>query len=128
MPVIDNQDHGFDAILGAEPRSRVTLSEVLGGLTHRGTELHVALREVDHNRSFVERLRRASLHSALHVYSSADLHEKMMVGWGWVLKGSMNFTWNGVQVNEESLEFEVGNAEAARQRLELRTRWIGGLG
>jgi hypothetical protein len=128
MPVIDNQDHRFDAVLGAEPRSRVTLSEVLGELTHRGTQVHVALREVDHNRSFVERLRRASLAPALHVYSSADLHEKMMVGWAWVLKGSMNFTWNGVQVNEESVEFEVGNAEAARQRLELRTRWIGGLG
>ena len=127
VPVIDNSTRQFDAVIGGELRSQLTLSEVLGGLTRHGTQLHVALREEDHNRTFVERLQRASHPGALHIYSSADLHEKMMVGWAWVLKGSMNFTWNGLQRNEESIEFEVGQAEAARQRLELRTRWIGGL-
>lgn len=126
MTVVDNSTRQFDAVLGAEPRSRMTLSEVLGALTRRGTQLHVALRDEDHNQTFVDRLGRASAPESLHVYSSADLHEKIMVGWSWVLKGSMNFTWYGVQRNEESIEFEVGHAEAARQRLELRTRWIGG--
>lgn len=127
VPIIDNSTRQFDAVMGEMPRSRLTLSEVLGCLTERGTQLHVALREEGHNRPFIERLQRTSQSGALHVYASADLHEKMMVGWTWVLKGSMNFTWNGVQRNEESIEFEVGQAEAARQRLELRTRWIGGL-
>lgn len=126
IPVLNNADRQFDAVMGAEPRSQMTLSEVLGALTRRGTSLHIALREEDHNQLFIDRVTRASVADALHIYSSPDLHEKMMVGWSWVLKGSMNFTWNGVQRNEESLEFEVGQAEAARQRLELRTRWIGG--
>lgn len=126
IPVIDNATRQFDAVMGTEPRSRMTLTEVLGALTHHGTKLHVALRDEDHNLAFVDRLRRASEADSLSLYESADLHEKIMVGWSWVLKGSMNFTWNGVQRNEESIEFEVGHAEAARQRLELRTRWIGG--
>jgi hypothetical protein len=37
----------------------------------------------------------------------------------------MNFTWNGTQRNEEGMTFESNLTEAARQRLELRTRWIG---
>ncbi len=126
IPVVDNADRQFDSVMGNEPRSQMTLSEALGALTRRGTQLHVALREEDHNQLFVDRLQRASGADSLHIYSSADLHEKMIVGWSWVLKGSMNFTWYGVQRNEESLEFEVDQAEAARQRLELRTRWIGG--
>lgn len=126
IPVLNNEDRQFDAVMGGESRSHMTLSQALGELTRRGTELHVALRKEEHNQVFVDRLQRSSAVGALHLYSSADLHEKMMVGWSWVLKGSMNFTWNGVQRNEESLEFEVGQAEAAKQRLELRTRWIGG--
>jgi hypothetical protein len=125
MPVIDNAPRHFDAVMGADPRSSMTLSDVLGTLTRRGTQLHVAVREEPHNQTFVERLRRVSAADALHLYSSADLHEKVMVGWTWVLKGSMNFTWNGTQRNEESLDLQVDRAEAARQRLELRTRWMG---
>jgi hypothetical protein len=50
-----------------------------------------------------------------------------MIGWDWVMTGSMNFTWNGTQVNEESIEFQFDRTVAARHRLELRTRWIGGI-
>ena len=126
IPVINNATRRFDAVMGADPRSSMTLSDVLGTLTRRGTQVHIAVRDDPHNLTFVERLQRVSAADALHRYSSADLHEKVMVGWTWVLKGSMNFTWNGTQRNEESLDFQVDRAEAARQRLELRTRWMGG--
>ena len=48
-----------------------------------------------------------------------------MVGSEWLMKGSMNFTWNGLQQNEESIDFVVGSKAAGKERLELRTRWIG---
>lgn len=124
--VIDNGTRQFDAVMGTDPPSNMTLSEVLGELTRRGTEIHVAVREVDHNEAFVERLRRSALPKLLHLYSSEYLHEKLMVGEDWLLTGSMNFTWNGTQVNEESMELQLDQEEAARHRLELRTRWIGG--
>jgi hypothetical protein len=85
----------------------------------------VALRKVAHNDAFVDRLKRTSSADSLHLYSSEDVHEKLIVGWNWLLTGSMNFTWNGTQVNEESMELQLDQAEAARHRLELRTRWIG---
>lgn len=126
IPVLDNRDRQFDVLMGDEPRSQMTLSEVLGLLTRKGTHVHIALREEDHNRTFIDRVGRASADGFLHLHGSAELHEKIMVGTAWLLKGSMNFTWFGVQRNEESMEFEVDAHEAARQRLELRTRWIGG--
>lgn len=124
VTVIGNSSGQFDAILGPESRASMTLSNALGELARRGTHLHVAVREDPHNRTFVERLSRVAAPGTLSLYSSPDLHEKILVGWNWVLKGSMNFTWNGTHRNEESMTFEASLKEAARQRLELRTRWI----
>jgi hypothetical protein len=126
LVVIDNAYQQFDAVLGVDARSSLTLTDVLGALSRRGAHVHVALRQEQHNRRFIERVESVCKPDLLNVYSSPDLHEKFLVGWTWLMKGSMNFTWNGVQVNEESIDFQADPGEAARQRLELRTRWIGG--
>lgn len=123
--VIDNSIRQFDAILGAESRTTLSLSDVFALLTQRNTHVHVAVREIPHNQSFVDRLRRSCVSEYLHLYSSSELHEKILIGSNWVLKGSMNFTWHGIERNEEAMDFEVDPADAARQRLEVRTRWIG---
>lgn len=125
IPVLDNRYRQYDAVLGGVARSSLLLTEVLAELVERGCELHVALREVDHNRRFLNRLGNRARAERLHLYSSPDLHEKMMVGSDWMMKGSMNFTWNGLQQNEESIDFVVDSTAAGKERLELRTRWIG---
>lgn len=125
IPVLENSHRQFDAILGDAARSTLTLSEVLAALTRHGTHIHVAIREVDHNLRFVERLESSVEPGRCSIYTSPDLHEKILVGWTWLMKGSMNFTWNGVQVNEESIDFLVDPQGSAAQRLELQTRWRG---
>lgn len=125
IPVLDNSHRQYDAILGDAARSALTLSEVLAALSRDGTHIHMAVREVDHNLRFVERLGSSAEPGNCSIYTSPDLHEKILVGWTWLMKGSMNFTWNGVQVNEESIDFLVDPQEAAAQRLELQTRWRG---
>ena len=37
----------------------------------------------------------------------------------------MNFTWNGLEVNEEGIEYRIDASAAAQQRLELHQRWRG---
>lgn len=124
--VIDNSTGQYDCLLGDEPPASLTLSNFLGELSKRGTRVHLALRSVDHNKEFVDKLKRACATDALDLHYSEDLHEKMLVGWDWILTGSMNFTWMGTQINEERMEFLYDKVEAARQRLELGARWIGG--
>lgn len=125
IAVIDNLGGHFDCLVPEQSRRGMTLSQVLGELSHRGTALHIAVREDPHNVSFVERLERVSDSQNLFVYKSPDLHEKILCGWTWLLKGSMNFTWNGMQKNEESIDFLSDPSAVARQRLELQTRWMG---
>nr|MBA3431012.1 phosphatidylserine/phosphatidylglycerophosphate/cardiolipin synthase family protein [Actinomycetota bacterium] len=111
-------------VLGRVARSSLLLTEVLAELSVRGTHLHVALRSEEHNIAFRNRLQDRVRADRLSLYQGADLHEKMLVGDDWVMKGSMNFTWNGVQKNEESIDFTFNKAAASFERLELRTRWI----
>lgn len=126
VTVVDNSLGQFDSVLGSDSRSRLSLSEVLGILARSGTELHVALHDNDHNLAFLERLRRQADGPTVHTYLGDALHEKTLIGWSWLLKGSMNFTWNGTQRNEEDLDFVSDRAVAAQERFDLRTRWIGG--
>lgn len=124
IPVLNNQTGQYDALVGEQRRSHLLLTDVLATIADRGAELHVAIRQVDHNERFAQRIIDRVDRGKVSVYRGADLHEKFLVGDDWLMKGSMNFTWNGVQVNEEHIDLEVGRQNAAQQRLELRTRWI----
>ena len=122
VTVLDNSLGQFTHLIGSDMAATLNLSNVLKLLASQGTEIHLALRDVEHNHEF---LRRLGNNSRIHQYVSADLHEKILVGWDWVLKGSMNFTWNGLQRNEESIDLQLGSHVASTQRLELQTRWLG---
>lgn len=125
VPVVQNDMGAFDDILTDAGGSALTLSHVLAHLSILGTLINVAVRDDRHNEQFLEILRRRCNLDHLRIHKSPDLHEKILTGDDWVLKGSMNFTWNGLNVNEESMEFVADAAEAARHRLELSIRWGG---
>ena len=103
IPVIDNRTNGF---LSFEPRwvrSLVSLSQVLAKLLELGTTVHIATRPDDHNTAFLDRMRRLAEPDGLsfHVHSAEELHEKGILADGFYLSGSMNFTFNGITLNEE---------------------------
>ncbi|MFC6154823.1 phospholipase D-like domain-containing protein DpdK [Nocardioides yefusunii] len=125
IPVIDNRHHQYDAALGGAARTTLMLSEVLAEVTSRGTSLHLALRIEQHNEWFIRRVQERIPSNRLHLHESAELHEKLIVGRDWIMKGSMNFTVNGTQLNEEKIQVVHDERKAAQERLELQTRWIG---
>jgi phosphatidylserine/phosphatidylglycerophosphate/cardiolipin synthase-like enzyme len=63
------------------------------------------------------------LAAQLDVHYSADVHEKTLCGSNWVVSGSMNFTWRGFEVNEESIVYAVDPELAAQSRLDFEHRW-----
>ncbi|QCO97303.1 phosphatidylserine/phosphatidylglycerophosphate/cardiolipin synthase family protein [Arthrobacter sp. 24S4-2] len=123
VPVIRNDMGAFDDIIADSGGGALTLSHVLGRLSLLGAQINVAVRDDQHNEQFLDILRRRCVPTRLRIQKSPDLHEKILVGDDWLLKGSMNFTWNGLNVNEESMEFVADAAEAAKHRLELSVRW-----
>ena len=123
ITVLDNSTGRYNALSSETLPHSLSLSDVLASLVKAGTELHVALRNDRHNLDFLNRLDRAVGESSYGRYESADLHEKTLCGWSWVMTGSMNFTWNGTERNEESITYRYDVAWAAKHRLELQQRW-----
>ncbi|RZS64542.1 hypothetical protein EV187_2929 [Agromyces ramosus] len=123
IPVIENRTGEFSAIAEDLDANALILSDVLAHLTMQGTLVNVAVREDRHNDVFLETIRRRCDKQWLSVFSSPDLHEKVLCGDDWLLKGSMNFTWNGLNLHEESIELVVDRTEAAKSRLEFGVRW-----
>lgn len=122
ITVIDNTQGDFDHLLDGRCAAW-TLSETLALLCRRGTSLHVTLRDHPHNLLFRQRLERQLRDIDVPIHMSPDLHEKLLCGDDWQITGSMNFTLNGFERNEESVEYKIDQIAVARQRVELHQRW-----
>lgn len=79
--------------------------------------------------AFLDRLRRGAEPEGLpfRVHEQEELHEKGILGDGFYLSGSMNFTFSGISLNEEAVHFIVDPAAVAENRVALFSRWGGEL-
>jgi hypothetical protein len=123
VPALDNSRGDYDSLI-ADASARVyQLSEILGMITERGTRMTVVTRDVAENDSFLARLSRAAIPERLRVIRSSDTHEKTFCGADWLLTGSMNFTVNGMTVNDEFVTYKLDGTAAAQARIDLTHRW-----
>lgn len=126
VPVIDNRGGEFDALFTGDAPAEIRFSKVLAQLVRSGTGLRLALRTDPHNEAFLARLTQECGSDEFLRFESVDLHEKTMCGEDWVMQGSMNFTWRGLNVNEENIQLRIDPVWAASQRVELQQRWNAG--
>lgn len=125
IPIIDNTANTFLALEPSWPRSKIRLVQVLATLTRLGTTVCVAIRPDLHNRSFVEALGILANDNYLRIHQAEELHTKGMLSDAFFLAGSMNFTFNGITVNEEALIYETALETISEQKLNFRARWGG---
>lgn len=124
IAVIDNADLGFSGLQPDWGARDILLSEILGALTVRGCAVYVELRPDDHNTRFVKRLRAAAPSGAsLNLRTSEVLHEKGLLADSFILSGSMNVTYSGVQLLDELVRLDTSASAIAEARLAFRARW-----
>lgn len=131
IPIIDNRTGAFDSLDPSWGPRVVRLTEVLGLLLRRGATVVLATRPVDHNRPFVEQMHAAArdvaTQDALYVNESEDLHEKGVLGDDFYLSGSMNLTYGGVELLEETVKYDTSEPVIAQAQLVYFERWGGSL-
>jgi phosphatidylserine/phosphatidylglycerophosphate/cardiolipin synthase-like enzyme len=129
IPVIDNRTNAFSALDPLWTRAQVPLNQVLTRLLELGTTVHVATRPDTRNRAFLDRIRRAAEPDGLplRMHEQEELHEKGILGDRFYLSGSMNFTFNGISLNEEAVHFIVEPSTVAENRVIFLSRWGGEL-
>lgn len=127
IPVLDNRAHAYVTLNPGWPRGDVRLSAILATLLDAGTTVHLAVRPDSHNRDLIERLQARDPRGEwpLFLHQADDLHEKGLLGEEFYLSGSMNFTYNGIRINEEAVHFHTSAAVVSENRLVMTRRWGG---
>lgn len=129
IQVIDNEARTFQPPDTTWGRGLIRLADILRELARRGTSVVIATRPDEQNEAFLEELKRVlrdvGCDERLVVHRAAQLHEKGVAGDDFYLGGSMNLTWNGIEVLEESLHYTTEPESVAIVRLQYRQRWGG---
>ena len=131
LPLLDNRAGAYAGIEPAWPKSYLKLSELLAYSLKSSpeTQLKVVTRPDEHNKPFCNRLRELArldgTADRLKIDSSRTvLHTKGFAGDSFSLKGSMNFTYNGIQVLEETVELEIDPKRASKFLFELNHNYF----
>lgn len=124
VDLIDNTDGAFDYLLGEDPPLQCRLSELLLMLANSGTAVRVVTQGTPANAPFLERLTLGRDESTdLEVFLDQVVHEKSLVGPGWMFEGSMNFTRNGLARNKEMINYSLDEPAAAQAIVDYRHEW-----
>lgn len=125
VEILDNRSRQFASFNPDWPTTGIRLAAVLTALIERGGTVAIILRDVEHNRIFVEKLKplKARYPDRLSVAMHADVHDKGILGDDFLLSGSMNLTFNGITVNDEHLTLRTDRASVEEWRLVLVQKW-----
>jgi phosphatidylserine/phosphatidylglycerophosphate/cardiolipin synthase-like enzyme len=119
--LFDNRAGGFNAVNPEWSGREVRLIEVALCMMARGTSLGVATNFDDHNDGFLESLRagaeEAGLLDKLAVVRRKHLHVKGILLKRGLLTGSMNLTYRGLELNDETVVYDTTSQTIAEARL-----------
>ena len=130
VELLDNSAGNYAALTRFGKR-RIRLAECLIALASRGAHIVVATTTDDHNTKFLDRLRALAEESRLDdrvsisIDVSDNLHTKALTGDDYALAGSMNITFNGIQVREELIDLRTDADFVAQARMDAFDRFGG---
>jgi hypothetical protein len=129
IEILDNSARQISTLYPDWPAKTIRLSTVIAALAGKGGDLLIILRDEKHNYSFIgkiEELRKA--HPRIRLIVEPDFHEKGILGDDYLLSGSMNFTHNGIYVNDEHLVYRCDPASVQERRIVMEEKWGGRIG
>ena len=124
VPLIDNRFGQFRALVGERDKADLRLGDILTLLAACGTQVRILYRTPSNEttRQFVENLQNIA---NIECRAKQDLHEKGLISSHFYVHGSMNFTYAGVNINDESVEITKDEATIWQALQEARMSWEG---
>jgi phosphatidylserine/phosphatidylglycerophosphate/cardiolipin synthase-like enzyme len=127
--LIDNRAGNFDTLNPEWSRREIRLVDVLVALMARGCHVVIVTRDLETNRGFINQLsdisERNALESHVTIKTHNPLHTKGILLSKCLLMGSMNLTYNGLEMNDEWIQFSIDSEDIAKTRLEFSTYTAG---
>ena len=124
--ILDNSRGAVANLVPDWPLDHIRLSQWLRYLAESGTIVRIKTNTDAKNELFgrkVETIAQGLPAGRIEMKRSESLHAKGMIGEGFYLRGSFNFTSNGVLILEEHGQFDTARDVVAQGRLEMATRW-----
>ncbi len=119
MALLSNTFGQFRAIIPELTEGQVRLAAILTTLSERGTKVRLMCRP---NQPQTEDFLR-KLSPEIEVKQLETLHEKGLISSHFYLRGSMNFTFFGVNINDEHVELTTEPDQVGLALLEAQQRW-----
>lgn len=119
MRIIDNTSGQFRVLAYEIGMKKIGLSEILKILASKGTKVKIITKP---NQSFTEDFIRR-LDNDIEIRKVETLHEKGLVTNHFYLRGSMNFTYSGVNLNDEHIEITSDPKQVALALHEADRLW-----
>jgi hypothetical protein len=109
LEILDNRSAAYSALVPMWGLRRIRISEILASILDR-TKVFIVARPDPHNNAFLSKMEdmanASKLSLNLVVLRQETLHLKGLLGRDYYLSGSMNLTYNGVEINDEGIVFE----------------------
>ncbi|MBF0239220.1 MAG: phosphatidylserine/phosphatidylglycerophosphate/cardiolipin synthase family protein [SAR324 cluster bacterium] len=122
--LVDNRTGNFDTLNPEWGRTEIRLSDILVTLMDRGTTVIIVTLNVESNQSFLVKLNELvqeyTLDSHLKLILREKLHTKGILLTRCLLLGSMNLTHNGININDEFIEYIIDQEAIASTKLEFQ--------
>lgn len=120
VPLLHNSFGQFRSVAPESDRGDLSLAALLGTLAERGTKVRIICRHSSFTQEFLARLPTTIERRYLD-----RMHEKGLVGDHFYLRGSMNFTYSGVNLNDEHVELTTEPEQVALALSEAKATWEG---
>lgn len=122
VQIIDNRTGAFSQLMPHWGKTQLRLSDILFELLKKGANLRIITRSDEpQTERFIQTLKYkvASMKHEGKVYLHYDdnLHIKGLLGDNFYLNGSMNLTYNGIEILREEIVFTLEPEEIANARI-----------
>jgi len=121
--LLDNRGGAFDTVNPQWHGREIRLTDMALQLMTGGTRVTLVTRPDEHNNTFKAHLvataREAGLDDWVQIIVREKLHTKGILTDTGVLLGSMNLTYNGLELNDEYVHYDTDKESIANARLEF---------
>jgi hypothetical protein len=119
VTLINNAYGQYRSLIPESEQSKIRLSSLLNILSERSTRIFILTRPDSKNTgTFLTRLS-----ELIHCKFNPNLHEKILVTDHFYFRGSMNFTYSGININDEHSELSTDSEYISQALVQAKRSW-----
>lgn len=118
IQLFDNRGLQYKSLEPDWPADMISLSKVLLALAKRGIQIVIITRDDEVNHNFLNKIKlNKSEDMKVDIILRDEFHEKGLLSDSYEITGSMNFTYNGIMINDERVIYRCDKNKIAERQI-----------